>query len=165
MCIASRALTFIFSVSTLSFANPVLVSRSSLSPFFIPINFTSVSLGLSVIATSTYKLLPTRFVKYTCTSAIRFCFQSLVMALLNTSDPGIITLSPTASPEIDMIRFGSKDWLPVTEIPAMIYSFGGLLLNISISCGLTETRGLSVNIWAPANWVQKSDITINKKFW
>jgi|GEM_PF-4769105 len=48
------------------------------------------------------------------------------MALPNTSVPGITTLSPTARPEIEIIRLGSKALAPVTEIPPMVYSFGYL---------------------------------------
>ena len=39
---------------------------------------------------------------------IRLCFHNLIITLLKTSVPGIVTLSPTARPEIEMIRFSSN---------------------------------------------------------
>jgi hypothetical protein len=40
---------------------------------------------------------------------------------------------------MDIIRFGSKAFAPVTIIDLMVYSFAGFELNISIKRGLTET--------------------------
>ena len=72
------------------------------------------------------------------------------MALPKTSVPGMVTLSPTARPDIEMMRFASKALEPVTLIPAMLYSFGILELNISTKAGLTET---GIESWAKTNWL------------
>ena len=162
--IASTALSFMFSVSTLSFDKPTFVSRSSLSPFLTPVNLKSNSLGLSMICISMNKLVPSSLVNKIWTSETRLCFHSFAIALPNTSVPGICTLSPTARPDIEMIKFWSNDFEPVTLISAMVYSFGTLELKISCSAGLIETAGLSI-IWAFISWLENNKTTIKKVFW
>ena len=63
MRITSSALTFILSVTTLSLASPILEIRSSRSPFFMPMILKSAKRGLSTMAISTKRLLPSNFVK------------------------------------------------------------------------------------------------------
>ena len=162
LLMASMALSFMLSVTTLSFDNPTLVSRSSFSPFFMPINLKSASLGRSVMASSINKFLPSSFVKNTSTSTTRFCFHNLLIALLKASEPGNISLSPMARPEIEMIKFWSNALAPVTVMPAKLYCVGTLELKISINCGLTETG--TVSFWLKANCETKTAITDNKKF-
>ena len=157
---ASTALSFIFSVTTLSFASATLFSRSSFSPFLIPSNLKLAKRGLSVIANSTYKSLPSNFENDISISEIRLCRHNLVMALPKTSVPGMVTLSPTARPDIEIIRFSSKAFVPVTFIPAIMYSFGILEVNMASSSGFTDTG--RVSIWAKTNWWLNSSAVIIK---
>jgi hypothetical protein len=46
-------------------------------------------------------------------------------------------------PEIELMSAGSKAFVPVTVMPAMVYVLGYFALKISIKAGLTETGMLS----------------------
>ena len=65
------------------------------------------------------------------------------MALLNTSVPGIISSSPTARPDIEIIKFLSKVRVPFTSIPDIIYFFGVLAVKISANAGFIDMGVLS----------------------
>src|SRR6516164_622163 len=70
------------------------------------------------------------------------------MARLKLSPPGIIILSPTVSPEIEMSRDSSRYLVPVILIPAMVNSFGVLELGSARSSGSTETGCVVSVTWA-----------------
>src|ERR1700753_66438 len=84
------------------------------------------------------------------TFANKFCFQRFTIALLKLSPPGMVTLSPTVRPEMEVSRDSSRYFVPAILMPPMVYSLGGVLgLPRIISSGSTET-GLVVSVVA---WV------------
>ena len=58
----------------------------------------------------------------------------------------MMTLSPTAMPDMEMMRLASNALEPVTVMPAILYSLGVFEVNMPSSSGLTET-------WAETNWL------------
>src|ERR1700724_998512 len=80
----------------------------------------------------------------------RFWFHNLVIALLKFSPPGIITLSPTVNPEIEISKDSSRYFVPTILIPAMMYSFGIFELDKAIRSGSTDTGWVVSVIWALA---------------
>src|SRR4051812_24932474 len=60
------------------------------------------------------------------------------MAFENTSDPGIITLSPRCKPETEETIAVSRVVMPVTLIDRMVYSFGTFAVCRARRSGSTE---------------------------
>ena len=53
-----------------------------------------------------------------------FWAQSLLIALAKLSPPGIVTSSPTESPDTEITIAASKALLPLTWISAIVYFLG-----------------------------------------
>src|SRR5579875_1540539 len=66
------------------------------------------------------------------------------MAFEKTSEPGIITLSPTCKPEIDKTIDVSKVVRPVIFMERMVYSLGTFALCNASNSGSTEVTVVSV---------------------
>src|SRR5882724_6045770 len=79
------------------------------------------------------------------------------MALLKLSPPGIITLSPTVNPEIEINNDSSRYLLPVILMPAIIYSLGVFELPNAVRSGSTDIGCVVSGTWALA------EVIINKQ--
>src|SRR5580704_3151222 len=88
----------------------------------------------------------------------RFCLHKLLIALLKLSPPGIVTLSPTVSPEIEVSNASSRYLVPVIFMPAMIYSLGDFEVERASRSGSTD-NGCVVSVISWALTV----LVINKK--
>src|SRR5580658_10468794 len=88
----------------------------------------------------------------------RFCFHKLLIALLKLSPPGMVILSPTVSPEMEVSNASSKYLVPVIFIPATIYSLGDFEFDRARRSGSTD-NGCVVSVISWALTV----LVINKK--
>src|ERR1700712_4639650 len=91
----------------------------------------------------------------------RFCFQRFVMALLKLSPPGMIILSPTVSPEMEVSSASSRYFVPVMRMPAMVNSRGDLALNKASNSGSTDVGFVESGIWAVAVFVIRKKQKVN----
>src|SRR5580700_8650833 len=81
-------------------------------------------------------------------SAKRFCFQRFMIALLKLSPPGMVTLSPTVRPEMEVSRDSSRYFVPAILMPAMVYSLGGVFGLVRISSSGSTESGCVVSVVA-----------------
>ena len=122
--------------------SPTLSFNSSASPFLMPENRKSDSIGRSCATISTQMLRSSSFVMKMLMLVNMFWAQSLLMALAKLSPPGMVTSSPTERPDTEITMAASNFTFPVTLMSAMVYFLGILASKMANSSGSTEAAGM-----------------------